>query len=55
MSVFVRPWYFSGSTCRLFESSVTEAAFTEISPVLVRKTSPRMPIMSPISYFLKSL
>ena len=40
---------------RFLDSSVTVKAWTVVSPVLVRNTSPFKPTISPISIFLKAL
>ena len=49
-----RPWNFSGSTCKLLDSSVTSFACTETSPVFVLNTKPLMLIRSPMSNFLNA-
>ena len=49
----VRPWNFSGRGSRDLLSKVTVTTRTDISPRWVRKTTPFIPTMSPMSYFLK--
>ena len=55
VSTSVSPWNFSGRGSRDLDSRVMVFALMEISPRLVRNTSPSAPTISPISYFLKAL